>query len=321
MSECLITSGEKYYEEAKKMLEKKDLVGFIENISIAKLLAEKNKDLYAQVTYLKAKGLYFFRKFDKVLEAIDEALKYNEGTEQIRLQKLKGLIYGYRGLYKKAIKIFKDTLNQTDNPHLLIELYINIAWANLSFYRINEKEELLEEAKKYLDLAREYFDDLENNYKKKLILLNYSDYYSLKKDYDKAIEMLEEAKKYCEEKDLPLIYNSLAELHIEHEEFNLVEQYLHKAEVIANKHNNLFEVARALYIKGIVETLEEDWVRAKDSFYVALDNFNRVHAYRNAFECFIKIIELSQYFKLDCITSFKENIKSHLEETSFYNYM
>ncbi len=319
MTECLaVLSAEKYFESAKEMLEKRDLVGFAENITSAKLLAQEDGDLFAQVLFLRAKGLYLFRNFERAFDAINEALEYNDGTEKIRLEKYKGLIFGYHGRLNDAISLFKELLGQTDDITLLVELYINIVWANLSLYRIEEDKCCLEEGKKYLDLANEYFDHI-NNVKKTQICNNYGDYYLLNNNYKKAIEINEKALEYCKPSELPKVYNNLAELHLLQGNFEKIEELLHNAEVIANKYNNKFEVAKALYTKGIVEMQNEDWLKAADAFYVALDNFIEAEAFTFAFRCFTHLLDISKQFKLDCINTLREGMKNSFKNTVFFD--
>lgn len=83
----LSTSPAKYYTKAKEMLDKKDLVGFLLKIGIAIETAQIDKKMLAKALFLKAKGLVTFNQHSKVLECIDEALKYNIGPEAFELKK------------------------------------------------------------------------------------------------------------------------------------------------------------------------------------------------------------------------------------------
>lgn len=310
-------SAKEYFETAKVYLEKKDLVGFIENIGCAKLLAQTDMILYAKIVYYKAIGLYLLREYEKSLEAIDEALEWNDGIEKIRLLKFKGLVFGYRGQFEEAIRLFRDLVNQSEEEKLQAEILINLAWAYLSFYRVNEDQGLLTEALHYLDRVYQVFHTLDN-IKRKRILTNYSDYYFLNKDYIKAIEMQEEAIAFCNEDDLPKVYNNLAELHLMYEELSLVDEYLHKAEVIANKFGNYFEIGQASFIKGLAQAQDEELLKAKDSFYLALAYFSKAQAYPLAFNCFTKILEISQQFNMICIQSLRENSKGQVKDSMFF---
>ncbi|MCK4260992.1 MAG: hypothetical protein KAX49_18600 [Halanaerobiales bacterium] len=201
-------------------------------------------------------------------------------------------------------------IDQTDDELIKVELYINIAWANLTHYRVCENEFCLSEAKSFLDLSLPYFDNLERR-KKKLIYINYSDYYYLSENYEKAIEMLNKAKENAEERVLPQIY-------LKFNNIELVNKYLNLSETLAAKYSNYFEVAQSLYFKGQSEMQEGDFFRAKDAFYVALENYIRVKNYTYAFKCFSKIIEIEKSIQLDCITSLSESLKRHFENTPFY---
>ncbi|MCK4261378.1 MAG: hypothetical protein KAX49_20580 [Halanaerobiales bacterium] len=312
-----VLSVENFFEEAKEMLEKRNLVGFVENITSAKLLARDDKKFFAKILFWRAKGLYLFRNFEMAFDAINEALEYNDGSEMIKLQKYKGLIFGYHGRLGDAISLFKELVEQTDDITLMVELYINIAWANLILYRQCEEDLVLKEAKIYLDKANQVFDKL-TNIKKKQILINYSDYYFVQKDHDKAIEKLKSAINYCQEEDLPKIYNNLAELYLIDNQLVLVNDYLYKAEIIANKYSNFFEIGQALFITSNIEINNEEWSKAVDTLYVAFENFKLAQAFPYAFNCFTKILEISQSFNISCINSLRESIKCQFKNTPFY---
>ncbi len=132
MSSTLTLTSENFVEEAKNMLEKKDLAGFMENIGSGKVLANNNKDLLAQITFLKVKGLYSFNQHKKALESISEALLYNTGEEAFRLEHYEGIISGYLGKFDKAISIFKSIIDKTKNIELLVKSYLSIAWVYLT---------------------------------------------------------------------------------------------------------------------------------------------------------------------------------------------
>ncbi|MCK4260993.1 MAG: hypothetical protein KAX49_18605 [Halanaerobiales bacterium] len=51
-------SNEEYFKRAQENLENKKLVGFVQNISYAKVFSERNKELFSKITYLNARGLY-----------------------------------------------------------------------------------------------------------------------------------------------------------------------------------------------------------------------------------------------------------------------
>ncbi|MCK4259146.1 MAG: hypothetical protein KAX49_09215 [Halanaerobiales bacterium] len=258
-------SVENFFEEAKEMLEKRNLVGFVENITSAKLLARDDKEFFAKILFWRAKGLYLFRNFEMAFDAINEALEYNDGSEMIKLQKYKGLIFGYHGRLGDAISLFKELVEQTDDTILLVELYINIAWANLIMHRTQEDVNCLEEAKEYLDKANEHFDNL-NNTKKRQICFNYGEYHYRRNNFERAIQHQEKALKFCRDEDKPKAYNNLAELYLACDKIDKVEQYLYDAEVIGNKYKNKLEVGKALYTKRMVELKNEDWLKAQMLF-------------------------------------------------------
>ncbi len=279
----------------------------------ARILANGDNDLLSKIAFLKARGLYLLQEYDKALSAIDKAMKSNQGADVIRLQKYRGLIWGYQGRFAEAINLFSDLLEETNDYILLTELYSNITWANLALYRTEEKNKLLEEAKKYLDL-------LDDN-RKKRILLNYGEYHFCNKDYNQAIEIIERAIPYCTEEEMPLVYNNLAELHFQFGDRFKTEEYLHKAEVLAEKYSNYLEVAKSLYTQGLLEIKDDEWLKATDSLYVSLKYFIKTNAISYAFNCFIQILDISHQLENDCVLSIKRSAKDFFSETPFYNKM
>lgn len=203
-------------------------------------------------------------------------------------------MYGYLGELKKAEEIFKGILNEINNTEFLVETYLNIVWVNLSLYRNESNEQNLEEAKKYLDLANKYSDSVSNNKKGKLNI-NFSVYYFFKNEYEEAIRLLEEAINYLEEKDLPEVYNNLAELHLKFEGEDvseLVKEYTEKAELIGEKYGKTLEVAKSFYTRSMAELRDEDFFTALDTLHLSFEYFINAEAYSFAFDCLMKINEV-----------------------------
>ncbi|MCK4260236.1 MAG: hypothetical protein KAX49_14760 [Halanaerobiales bacterium] len=317
MNGDFVLSPEKYYEEAKNMLKKKDFVEFVSKISVAVESSHNDKDMLAKTSFLKVKGLIVFNQYRKALKNISEALKHNEGIEEFKLTKYRGVALGYLGELKQAINIFKELLTKTDDINLLVETYINIVWAYLSLNRIESKEENLKEAKLYLDLINKHVDCL-NSQKLRQLYTNYSDYYYFVGDYNKAIELQQKAIDFCEEENLPKVYNNLAELHLKYDEFDIVEKYVHDAEVLAYEYDNSFEFAQSQYILGMAYQKDKQFLNAKDCLYVALAYFCKAQAYTYAFNCFKKMLEISQVFNIESIKLLEKSVKVYFEDTPFH---
>lgn len=314
-----VTSVEKYYEDARKMLEKKDLAGFMESIGSAKVLAGADKNLLAKVTFLKVKGLYSFNQYKKALEGIPEALKYNSGEEVSQLEYYKGIIFGYRGEFVKAVSIFKNLLGKTKDIHLKVKIYLSISWVYITLDKSNLKEKL-EDAKKYIDSANGYFDILPDKLKRK-ICNNYSVYFFYKEEYEKAIEILKKSIEYSEEKDLANIYYNLAEIYLsayENEDLILAKEYLKKAELIGMEFNDNLSLGNTFFAKATIELREDQFFSALDTLYLSFEYFKNAEAYSYAFDCLVKINELMSEYKIDSLNSIKESFKNKLKGTAFY---
>ncbi len=322
MSGTTIVSAEKYFVEAERMLEQKDSMAFMENISYASLLSSNETKLYSKVIFFKAKGLFLLREYDKALNVIEEALRYNNGDDRIRLLKYRGLIATYRGLFKEAINIYERVLVETDNIELQTEIYINLSATYLAMYRTYEEDKkYLDEASKWLKATDTYFELLKKDVNKKLICINYGEYYYLFGNIDKAIEMQEQAIQYCQEGELPEVYNNLAELYVMIECLSKAEEYLREVELLGEKYHNNLEIAKGFYTTSKIYLLNEEYLRAVDSLYMALDFFIDAEALPYAFKCFCKILEVSKQFDNMCVNSLQKGIKGYFKNTLFYEKM
>lgn len=315
MVEVIATPVEKYYEEAKEMLKKRDLAGFLENIGGAKALAENNNKLLAKVTSLKVEGLFELKQYKILIDSVSEALKYNDCEKNFKLKKYKGIAYGYLGEFEKAIKIFKELLTYTKEPCLLSSIYINISWIYLT---IDKSKANLVDAKKYLDLANEHFEILPDRMKSQ-IHINNSVYYFYINDYDKAIQLMRDSIEFSEEKDLPKIYFNIAQIYLKlgRGSVELVKEYSDKAEVIAHKYDDKFEIGKAFYTKAIAEFEDEEFFTALDTLYLSFDFFKEAEAYSFAFDCLIKIIEVMSYCKIEYVKSIKGTLQEKLKGTRY----
>ncbi|MCK4257858.1 MAG: hypothetical protein KAX49_02710 [Halanaerobiales bacterium] len=317
MIEKLVSTPKKHYEEAKNMLKKKDLTGFMENIGIAKGLSNNDKVLLAEITFLKVKGLYELNQYKKVIESVPEALEYNEGAEAFRIKKLSGISKGYLGEVEQAVEIFEELLTETEDTSLLVRIYINIAWVYLT---VDKSKECLEETKKYLGLANEHFETLPNILKRK-IYNNYGVYYFYKEEYEKAIEIINDSFKYSEEKDLPKLYNNLAEIHLKLDKGGAVEvvkEYTEKAEIIATEYDDKLEIGKAFYVKAMAELEDDELFTSLDTLYLSFEYFKEAGAYSYAFDCLVKINELMSNYKVEYLKTMKESMHKKLEGTQYY---
>lgn len=300
MAPAIEVSPLKCYEEAKKLLEQKDLIGFIEKISNAILLSHDDKEMLAKSTFLKAKGLVDFNQYKKALESIDEAINYNEGIELLKLKKELGKVQVYLGELSGAIEIFEELLTKTDDIFFLIGIYINITWVSLISYKKELNKNMLNKAKKYLDFANQHFDLLSNSIKTR-ILNNYGVYYFYREEYNKAIEIFEDCIKYSDEKFLPYLYTNLAEMFLKIEEESIskkAKEYLHLAEVLGTKYKKNIALGYTFYTKAMFELREDQFFRALDTLSLSVEYFKEAEAYMLISDSVSKIIELMDEYKL-----------------------
>lgn len=317
MAQTEVFSFEKSYEEANNSLKNKDLLEFISKISIAEMLAQNNKDMLAKATFLKVKGLFNFHQHKKILEYIPQALEYNTGYKILRLKNYEGRVYGFLGELKKAEKIFLDIIKEIEEHEFLVEVYLNLAWV----YLIKIDSNTLEEAGKYLRLAHEYFDLLSNEFRWK-ICNDFSVYYFYKKEYNKAIKILEDSIQYCQEQDLPDIYNNLAELYLKKTNDGIVpeiaKEYLNKAEILATQYNNEIALGYIFYSKAMIEVNEDQLFTALDTLYLSFEYFKATEMTIKACDTLMKINELMDEYKYNSLKSVRENLKNKIKDIPYY---
>lgn len=309
-----------FCKEAEKMVEQKDLLKFMENISIAKAFAENEADLLAEITFLKVEGLFKLNQRQASLESIPEALQFNFEERALKLKQYQGVIYGYLGELKKATAIFEELLIQSEEMPFLVEVYLSLAWIYLSLDHSINKEKLAERAKKYLELATEHLDSLSDKLKSKLYN-NFSVYYFYKENYAKSIEMLEKAIQHAAEKDLPKLYNNLAEVYLKADEEVIsrsVYQYVDQAELLATKYSNDEELGNSFYIRAMAELSEEQFFTALDTLYLAFEHYKVAEMYPYAFDCLVKINDLMDTYKSSRLTSLKTSLHEKLKGTAYY---
>ena len=290
------------------------------NISIAVETSRNNKEMLAKTTYLKAKGLITFNQHAKALGCIEEALEYNIGAETFELKKYKGVAKGFLGKANVALEIFKELTTETDDINLLVGVYINIAWVHLTLKNNNPDERNLEETKHYLDLANEHFDSLSSRRKWK-VRNHYSVYYYHKERYDKAIEILEDSIKYCEEQDLAEVYCNLAEFYLKSDPDGISEiaqEYLEKGERLATTYNNDLVLGYIYYTEAMIELRDNQLFTALDILYLSFDYFKKADATVKACDTLMKINEVMDEYKHNNLKSFRDNLKNKLKDTPYY---
>jgi hypothetical protein len=303
------------------MLEIKDLIGFLTNISVAVEVSRNDLAMLKKATFLMAEGLYKFQQHRKALEWIEEALKYNDGNQAFELLKYKGKVLGFLGEVSEAERVFKKLIQMTDDVSEIAGLCINIAWARLSIDKDTPLNEKIEEVKYYLDMANQYFDQLPNEKKWKLCN-NYSVYYYYKGAVNQAIELLNTAVQYCSEEDLAYVYGNLAETYLsldDEDTFEIIHEYTEKAEIIGTKYGDNVAVARAFYTKAMAEVRSDQLFTALDTLYIAFEYYTKAEAYPLAFECLVQINELMNDYKVDRLRSLQNSLKAEFNGTPYFS--
>ena len=142
-------------------------------------------------------------EFNKALQHFLSALEWRKKQSEIDSANLVvtlrniGLCYRKKGDYEKqliyleeALKINKEIVSK--NSYKLVNKYINIATA---YKQIGQ----LEKANRLYEQVYSMTDGIENSFEKSAYIdlrIAHSNYFEAKRDYDKAIELLQEALSY-----------------------------------------------------------------------------------------------------------------------------
>lgn len=314
-----LSTARQCYDDAKRMLAEKDLLGFITEITKAEVYSEADHNFLAEVLYLKAKGLLDFNHYKESIKAISEALIFNSGIARLKLLKFKGIALGYLGDLKSALKLFNELVSTTEEDNLLVELYTNIIWANLLLYKTENNGDILENVKRHLDLIEGKLECLAPA-KKRRFFINSSTYYAYCKEYDQGIELLLQAIDYSDEKNLSEIYNNLAALYLESDKDGIsryVGEYTKKAEILASRNKDSLEVAKSFFTSGMAELREGDYLKALDSLYLSLKYFKEAEAYPFALDCMMTICSIENEYKVECLKLYKQKLKNEFGGTGY----
>ncbi|MCK4260942.1 MAG: tetratricopeptide repeat protein [Halanaerobiales bacterium] len=305
-----------FLDKGKKCLEKKDNVGFIQHLSIAKYIAQEDKDLVLEIETLFAEGLYKLGDYKEAYKVITELLESGKLDEdkKIELLQKKGSILTKEGTLIEAIKIFEE-LTAIDSEKSKVLGFGNLAWVYLLMYRQGEEDEYLEDylAKaEYAGIkALDIFNAYTNPELHKRILINMGNIYCCNKKYNQALEIF---FKVYDEGDINVL-NNIASTYASLGNSKDAENYLDRAEMKALSQKNLYEEAHCYLVRGrISEVLIKDYLTAKDHFTVAFHKFLETDAANEACMCLNRIFDLDSAVNKENISLLKEKLKSGIHK-------
>jgi tetratricopeptide (TPR) repeat protein len=284
------------------MLEAGDFFGFIENISKAEVFAEEDQKTLGEISFLKVRGLFKFNHHQRVIQICSKALEYNTGEKALRLLNWSGISHVHLGYIKVAESVFLKVLAEAKQRDILFETYLNLVWLYLTVNKEKLTDKTLLKAKKYLDEAAKDFDRVSKEMKRRYCN-NYSVYCFHMGYYEEAIEILEEAIGYCDERDLPLVNTNLAEIYLksgkvsEKAILNRFYECCRVAETIGSKYGDYLSIANAKAALARIDLQEGRVISCIDSLYIALENYKKADAYAYAFECLQEINRIISDYK------------------------
>lgn len=302
--------AKQYLDKARIGIDQKDITVFISNITLAKDKSQSNDPIDNEVKYTYLKGLYHFNQFKKALDYIEECLPQLQ--DQARKNKVliyKGLIQGKLGNFGQAIDIFEDLISEESEIKFMA--INNLMWTYLYLFITESDQKYLARA---IDLGEEHTEQpssLSNNKYAKNLLDNLGTAYWYKGEYHQSLKWFNAALTYQNED--PKLLNNIAATYIQLNMFKKAEDYLHKAELMADKTDNLFEKGQTYMISADLYEQNQDYSMAVEYYQVALDNFTSAHAFIEANKCFDNIIRLTAMIDRETIGVFTKHYKDKMQ--------
>lgn len=273
---------------------KKALTVIQDNYRILK--GTDNKELFSKFLEKIALLFYDMKMYDKSIEIYNSLNKYLESTNnEVRLSNIMlymGLINYSEENYKDALKFYENSFNlkeklkidfikvvyylnlgntylklgELENAEKYFKMFLNEQNENKLYLgmlyeseaELNIKKDNIEEANQFFEKALDVFKNLERADKFSEVSINYAKFLKTNSNSEKAIAILEEAMKFCEQKtlfsnlidtckELSLIYTGLNET----EKINLHENKIKYLNLLKEKKENKTEEDIATLISDI----------------------------------------------------------------------
>ncbi|AZR74696.1 hypothetical protein BBF96_15750 [Anoxybacter fermentans] len=302
-----------YLGMARKYIGTNDFVNFMKNISIAEYLSENDRESLEETLFLLAEGFYKFGKYKEAYEVVNRILTLVENEKtRYRLLRTKGMILGKMGNLDAAIKIFEKLLENCSSEGWSLN---NLAWIYLYKYQLESDTEYLPKVIQYGLKAVESFDFITDPVLKKSILINLGNAYWYCENYEKALEFFLKALEFVKDDPDPKILNNIGVTYARMRKIDKAEKYLRKAELIAERKKDYFELGQANLIRArIYEWNYNDYMKAKEYFLIAFDKFVLANALLEAYKSLKNILRLNEKLNRESIDILCNRLKTNLIE-------
>ncbi|MCK4261306.1 MAG: tetratricopeptide repeat protein, partial [Halanaerobiales bacterium] len=253
--------------------------------------------------------LYNVHKYSELLEAIDEAIGLiKDKKTKLDLNHKKGASLVHLGNFSAAIQIFESFIEE-DCIKTQIKGLGNLAWVYILLHQNDTSLEYLIQAENYCQKALTLTESYNTNLYTK-VLINLGNIYWHKRNYEKALNIFLKASSLLS--DNPAILNNIAATYVSLRDSTLAKKYLKKAEEIAEKEKNYYEVAQSIFIHArITEEIVEDFIKAKDFYLVAFDNFIETNSFSDACKIMKRTLQLDQKINNEYISLLSTRFSSH----------
>lgn len=282
-----------FISKANEALKQKNLLVFSENIGIAKYIAP-NEETMLDVLECQALGYFQFNLYSETIELINKILDSVKSEKKLNLLRKKGISLVKLGEYAEGLSVFRQMT--LDYPNQPVWGYGNLGWAYIYLYQEEKEPAHLQKAEEYLQMAMEFCSENKDLYK--TYITNLGNVEWQKGNYHQSLELFLEAADLDSEN--PTLLNNIAAVYVNltkenYALFTKIEEYLEKAEGIANETRNNFELGQTYVIRArnAIE-LNEDFVGGKDFYLVAFDYFISSHAFPEAIQTLNRILEVDQ---------------------------
>lgn len=300
----------KFMEKANEAIKQQNLFLFSENIGVAKYIAP-NEEFRLEVLENQALGLYQLGQYTRALEIIDQLLPLVSNDTKLKLLHKRGICLVKMGDYSEALGVFHGLVKEY--PDQSVWGLGKLGWTYIYLYQDEGQIEYLQKAEEYCRIALDLSSGNKELYKRHVINLGNVEW--LKRNYEKALNLFLEAAD-LDDGDNPNILNNIAAVYVNlaAENYTLcdkVKDYLYKAEEIAERVKNEFELGQTYLIRArFAIEIEQDFIGGKDFYLVAFDRFVSAHSFPEALKTLNRILALDQKLNKESIELLGERFKT-----------
>lgn len=290
-----------FIEKAKEALNRADVLHFTKYIGLAEYAAQAESASLPEILLTEVEGLYSLHQFEQIVQATEEVERLVADPELLAcLLHKRGVAFAKLGNSSEAARILRGLLQadwligQGNLLKVQMEILISLSRVYRQWVGTDHGlRSLLSDAKdccvQALTLARELDEALYLQ-----ALLGLGDICQQMGEYSEALELYLEANTLTKGENVQIL-NEIAATYVSFGQAELAQDFLEHAEGLAGKEQDSLQIAKSNYIRGkIAADILEDYLKAKDYYLIAFDNYLAVDYIAQALQMLKRIAALDQ---------------------------